>query len=165
MESIILVWYIKIQLLNFIIFFFCRIYDNIIISAKLFRLATAEGAGSGKLSDLNEVRFNNYGSLPNITFICDYDRQDKLSSWHWRYDNRKYSVLPQCSVGCKEQPPPENVNVTRIWKNYNYWDHTLGRRNLLDRDIPTYKCKEGNNGYFDILKQVFFCIKGRKNVK
>ena len=138
--------------MDYIVYLCYTIHSHIIISAKLFRLATAEGAGSGKLSDLNEVKYNNFGSLPNITFICDYDRQDKHSAWHWRYDNRKYSVLPQCSVGCKEQPPPTNVNVTRVWKNFNYWDHTLGRKNLLDRDIPTYKCREGNDGYLDIFQ-------------
>ena len=117
---------------------------KIIFSAKLFRLATASGRGSGQLSDLNEVLSNDYGSLPNITFLCNYDRQNKHSSWQWMYDNRKYSVLPKCSVGCREQPPRAiPPNVTRVWKNLNYWDHSLDSKRLLNSDIPTYKCGTG----------------------
>ena len=115
-----------------------------IFSAKLFRLATASGRGSGQLSDLNEVLSNDYGSLPNITFLCNYDRQNKHSSWQWMYDNRKYSVLPKCSVGCRKQPPRAiPPNVTRVWKNLNYWDHSLDSKRLLNSDIPTYKCGAG----------------------
>lgn len=115
-----------------------------IFLAKLFRLATASGRGSGSLSDLNEVISNDYGSLPNITFVCDYDRKNKHSSWQWMYDNRKYSVLPKCSVGCRVQPPRAiPPNVTRVWKNLNYWDHSLDSKRLLDSDIPTYKCGPG----------------------
>ena len=105
------------------------------IVAKSFRLTTTK---SGTLSDLNEELSNNYGSLPNITFYCDYDRELQVSTWKWIYDGQKHRVLPKCEIGCIEDPPPGGPpNITRTWVYEKHWESKFDRQN------PIYECGEG----------------------
>ena len=102
-----------------------------------FRLTTAR---SGTLTDLIEDESNNYGSLPNITFYCNYDREKHISSWIWIYNGQKHPGyrMPKCQIGCRDKPPPEKPpNVTRTWVYEKHWE------SKLDRQIPLYKCGEG----------------------
>ena len=102
-----------------------------------FRLTTAR---SGTLTDLIEDESNNYGSLPNITFYCNYDRDKHISSWIWIYNGQKHPGyrMPKCQIGCRDKPPPEKPpNVTRTWVYEKHWE------SKLDRQIPLYKCGEG----------------------
>ena len=113
--------------------------------AKSFRLRSARGTGSGNLIDFREKASNNYGSLPNITFVCQYDWKTKHSSWKWRnvYNYKQYSVLPTCAVSCRDDPPPENPpTLTRVWKDVTHWESKDGE------EIPIYICGKGTTLQF-----------------
>ena len=109
-------------------------------AAKSFRLSSATGTGSGDLLDFHEKASNSYGSLPNITFVCQFDRKTKNSGWKWRnvYNYKQYSALPTCAVGCRDDPPPDNPpTVTRVWKYVTHWE------TKVDDELPRYRCGKG----------------------